>query len=311
MIDFARINQAAVANCEAICCELFPNGRRNGSEFCIGSLAGEAGHSLQINLRKGLWMDFAGDQKGDMIKLWSLARNVTPGKAAKELDERLRAGGVTQQAGKAPARARTTPTDDWTALPHAPADARHRPRHFTYGLPAATWTYRTVDGHVAGVVCRFQFKDGSKDVIPYTWCRHKDGREGWRWKSMLAPRLLYGLPLLARWPARPVLVVEGEKTADAARRLLGGAAVVVTWAGGSKAIDRTCWTPLEGRKVSVWPDADEPGIKAAAWVKERLGKVRVITPPADAVPGWDLADAERDGWTGRRVTEWARGHIQP
>jgi hypothetical protein len=63
--------------------------------------------------------------------------------------------------------------------------------------------------------------------------------------------------------AKPVLLVEGEKCAEAAAGLLTGYAVT-TWSGGAKATDRTDWMPLKGRSAVIWPDADKAGRDAAS-----------------------------------------------
>jgi DNA primase len=107
------------------------------------------------------------------------------------------------------------------------------------------------------------------------------------------PRPLYGLHQLAERPAAPVLVVEGEKTADAARDLLPGF-VVVTSPFGAKSAAKADWGPLEGREVTIWPDHDEAG---AAYAKS----VMPLVPHAKLVDlgglpeGWDLADDAPDG----------------
>jgi DNA primase len=54
--------------------------------------------------------------------------------------------------------------------------------------------------------------------------------------------------------------------------MLGDSVIVTTWPGGSKAVTQTNWTPLEGRRVIIWPDNDQPGRDAAEWVKKRLEK---------------------------------------
>nr|WP_246591083.1 DUF6371 domain-containing protein [Georgfuchsia toluolica] len=78
------------------------------------------------------------------------------------------------------------------------------------------------------------------------------------------PRPLYGLDRLAAKPDATVLLVEGEKCADAAAEVLPEYAVL-TWPGGCKAVKKVDWRPLAGRKVICWPDADakrEPPTKA-------------------------------------------------
>src|SRR5215207_2503380 len=129
--------------------------------------------------------------------------------------------------------------------------------HLKHGEPAAVWTYRDADCRVLGHVARFDTPEG-KQILPRSWCRVSDGSSRWAWKALAAPRPLYGLDRLAGIPEAPVLVVEGEKTADAAQHQFNGH-VVVTWSGGSKATGKSDWSALSGRHVVIWPDADDPG----------------------------------------------------
>ena len=105
-----------------------------------------------------------------------------------------------------------------------------------------------------------------------------------------------------------MLVTEGEKAADAATQLLRGFAVV-TSANGSKSAGKADWSPLSGRDVIIWPDADEAGLEyahAVAKAARRAGAVSVaIVSPPDNVKGggWDLADAEIEGWGEARIAE--------
>lgn len=306
-IDFDRINQAALGSLESLLCEWFPAGKRDGHEFRIGSLAGEPGSSMSINLNSGVWCDFAGDAKGsDPISLLAAIRGCKQGEAARELEQRLSLGGLTARA-EAGSFGRPSPASDWEPLPHAP-DGCHEPdlNHYKHGTPAATWTYYTADGKRVGLICRFNLADGSKEVLPITWCRNKEtGRAAWRWKSFGKPRPLYRLVDVVTRSDAWVLIVEGEKTADAAARLMPHMAVC-SWAGGSKAVDLADWSPLEGRKVLIWPDADEPGMKAALAIQKAVGKAVVVVPPEGKPEGWDLADAEAEGWT----TDDVRAHIK-
>ena len=137
------------------------------------------------------------------------------------------------------------------------------------------------------IVCRFP----GKKIRPLWW----DGSQ-WLWKAPPAPRPLYNLDALQQRPNAPVLIVEGEKTADAAAKLFPSA-IAITWPSGCKAIDKADWSPLIGRNCTLWPDADAPGIQAMDKLQGKLLKlgaaqVRIITPPADVPKGWDLADAD-------------------
>lgn len=181
-----------------------------------------------------------------------------------------------------------------------PADAPPPPeRHPRFGKPSATWTYRDECGRVLFHVCRFDHKDGSKEFGPLTF----DGT-AWKWKAPPAPRPLYGLDRLAARPDAPVIVCEGEKAADAAQRLLP-AAVAVCSPNGAQAATRADWSPLAGRRVLLWPDADEPGERYARAVAEQARTVGArVDGQVDAgalaggraLPeGWDAADAEAEG----------------
>ena len=137
------------------------------------------------------------------------------------------------------------------------------------------------------IVCRFS----GKKIRPLWW----DGSQ-WLWKAPPAPRPLYNLDAIQQRPNAPVLIVEGEKTADAAAKLFPSA-IAITWPSGCKAIDKADWSPLIGRNCTLWPDADAPGIQAMDKLQGKLLKlgaaqVRIITPPADVPEGWDLADAD-------------------
>ena len=83
-------------------------------------------------------------------------------------------------------------------------------------------------------------------------------------------------------------------TADAARVFFPDH-VVVTSMNGAKAASRTDWSPLAGRHVVVWPDADAAGREYANSIV-RLAKdagstsVAVVAVPQTWPEGWDLAD---------------------
>jgi len=135
-------------------------------------------------------------------------------------------------------------------------------------------------------VCRFP----GKKFRPLSW----DGIN-WIWKAPPAPRPLLYLKRLKARPNAVVLVVEGEKTADAAQRLFP-AYVVTTWPNGSKAISKADWKPLANRDVVLWPDNDDAGnaaMAAIALILQALpaASIKLVANPPDAPTAWDIADA--------------------
>ncbi|MCL2124180.1 MAG: DUF6371 domain-containing protein, partial [Desulfovibrionaceae bacterium] len=139
--------------------------------------------------------------------------------------------------------------------------------------------------------------DGSKEILPLCYGASGNGSR-WHWKALPEPRPLYALEKLAAMPEAPILLVEGEKTADAAQGYFPDHAVL-TWSGGTNAVARADLSPLHDRKVIIWPDNDEAGFKAAltlAGLLEGKADVSIVQPPDTLPEKWDLADATAPGF---------------
>lgn len=187
----------------------------------------------------------------------------------------------------------------WKQITPVPTDAPKLEVALLLGIqPTAMYAYKSGRGQLLGYVCRIEDGSGGKQFRPLTF-GEADGQFRWAARGFATPRPLYGLDRLAKEPTAPVLVVEGEKACDAAQQRLPGH-VVVTWPNGAKSVDKADWSPLQGRDVVVWPDADDPGIAAAEKVAEQTeaagaNRVRVVTLPAQRPRGWDLADEIPEG----------------
>lgn len=164
----------------------------------------------------------------------------------------------------------------------------------------ARFTYKDAEENILGYVVRLEDSKGVKTVPTLTYCRNEKGEEQWRWKGFGDDRPLYGLEQLAQKPEARVLVVEGEKTAAAAKALFPDYAVV-TWSGGCGAVHKSDWSVLTGREVIIWPDHDEPGNKAAEKIVDILRthgieKAPIVELPSTLPYKWDLADSLPIGW---------------
>jgi putative DNA primase/helicase len=305
--DFAAVARAALAHADALVARWLPGGRREGDEYVVRNpkRADRTPGSFKVNTRTGAWADFAtGEAGGDLVALRAWLDGASQIEAARVLAGELGLGDTAPKVnGHHPPAA---PDESWEPIlpvPHgAPAPPAAHPR---LGRPVHVAEYRDDAGRLLGVVHRYEPAGERKQILPLVLCA--DGtRLSWRWRGLPKPRPLYGLDLLAARPDASVVVVEGEPKCDAGRRLIGARAVVVTWPGGAKALRHVDWSPLAGRAVAIWPDADEPGIEAARWIADELRrvgarKVGIVNPPADVPVGWDLADAEREGWPAERV----------
>jgi len=232
--------------------------------------------------------------------------------------------------GTATARATPpTPAKRPARIPEAPPPDALPPE---LGRAVGQWCYRDAEGRPLFWIQRLDTSSGGKRrkvFVHRTWL---DGR--WHFPSRRdpfssewpAPRPLYRLPELQQRPWSPVLVVEGEKTADAAAVLLPDH-VVVSWCNGSRALHTADWQPLAGRRVTLWPDADAAGRSAMAALSGLLLPIVdalfvVLTPEASTGPGtnddqlegsafpegWDLADAD---WTPQQTLAFLETHSRP
>ena len=305
-ITVQDISHRLADQAEILCRELLPNGRKDGLEWRVGSVKGEAGNSLGVRLsgdKAGIWGDFNGGQdKGDMLDLVQAVLGIDKGEAVQWAKTRLGIDNNPFSLPSAGTVAPSAPPATWTPITPIPSDAGKTPPHPKHGTPDKRWAYRDQNG-VSMITARFDKPDGGKDVLPQTYCANPSGRQEWRWQSLPTPRPLYNLDQLAARPDAPVIMVEGEKSATATAKLLPDY-VATTWPGGTGQSECFDPAPLTGRSVTCWPDADTDGggIDAMARVAGRLfeagvSEVRIIDLP-DGLPNkWDLADAMPDGWT--------------
>lgn len=82
-----EVSSLLAQRAESFARHLFPNGKKMGNEFCVGSVQGEAGESLKIKIagdKIGVWSDFATGEAGDLLDLIALKRNLSLSEAIKE-----------------------------------------------------------------------------------------------------------------------------------------------------------------------------------------------------------------------------------
>jgi putative DNA primase/helicase len=184
-----------------------------------------------------------------------------------------------------------------------------------YGPAVNVWPYRDADGGILGYVARYHItRNGETQKITPTWSYGKtDGPLHWAMRRWNRPYPLYGLDRLAANLDKQVIIVEGEKTADAAQQLFP-ASVAITWPGGTQSVEHADWSPVYGRRVVVIPDADEPGREAARYIMALLStnrcQVKWVDPEPTRPKGWDLADGLADHWTHVVALKWAHEQLQ-
>lgn len=327
-IDFHGLAQALLHRVRELLPEWLPGGKVVSNEYTCANLQGGAGNSLKVNVVSGKWADFAQDIKGgDLISLYAAIHRISQVEAARALQPRISAAIITKQS-------KVQPSDD-TLMPPPAGASQPNFIHKKFGRSTAHWTYRDHDGAVLFYVSRHEYED-RKEFMPWSWSK---SLKRWVNKMWPKPRPLYGLDLLKKNPKAPVLVVEGEKACDAAREITKNSTyVVVTWPSGSSAPMLADWTPLHGRKVLLWPDADDknypdnntvavhlrgqrkpeheqPGHSAMLKIANALAphceEVKILSVyNLERVDGWDAANALAEGMDWQQFLAFAKPRAQ-
>lgn len=297
-VDFKQL--AAQLDPRQLVPQWLPDGKQQGNEWIARNPTRQDKRpgSFSVSLVTGKWSDFAtGDSGNDLISLWAyLHHHGKQLNAARDLMERYHLN--TPCSDYRPPAPVAVPNNDQLIMPvpdGIPAPTPQQLEHSRHGIPLKRWAYNNEAGKLLFYVCRFEPHGERKQIIPMTY-RHDSKGTGWRWKGIAGdtPRPLYGLDRLAARPDAPVLIVEGEKAADAAQKLLPDV-VAITWMGGTAATLKADWNPLKDRRVIIWPDHDEPGRKAARELTQHLtaiaSELAQISPPEGKPEGWDAADA--------------------
>jgi len=331
-IPFNEINEAALANLRVLVSRWIPGGHLEGVEYVVRNPRRQDNNegSFKINTSTGVWTDFACHDIGgnDPVSLCAYINNMSMGDAALTIAKELN---ITVEK----------PKKSWSVIIPVPEYAPNPPREYIKKNKDA-WTthkidtyyrYNTRKGELAGYTALIRYNDNTKDIIPITYWKSGTKSE-WKFKSFNIPRPIYKLDKLLANKNATVLVVEGEKCADAAEKLFANTKkiIAISWLGGCKGVTSVKWSSLSGRKVIFWPDADtqeyknpheragevmdfvdQPGpsamIKIYNMMKRKLKDARIVKPPDKYTDGWDIADAINDGWDIKKIFNFIKENV--
>jgi putative DNA primase/helicase len=279
-IKFDALAKELLSRAESLLEQWLPGGKRAGHEYQCGSVRGGEGSSCSVNINSGMWADFAsGEKGGDLVSLYAASNDLSMGKAALQIARdygledvagvsRAREGDVPPERKPLPEPKAAKPKSDegWTTVRPVPASA---PAPTFWHFARNNDDHQDVIDHLAeyrvgddlhGFVVRFLDSKGKKVTMPYTWCMSsRDGTAKWHWKGFDEPKPLY-FPSRALPNGRTVVLVEGEKKADALQKMLDLAApeiyTVASWVGGASGWKAADWSWLKGAAVLLWPDCD-------------------------------------------------------
>jgi putative DNA primase/helicase len=267
----------------------------------IGDVSGCPGESLQIELsgdKAGYWKDWAapGHEGKDLIGLYLASLGYDRSRDFHRALEEI--AGEFLDDSTSPARpCRVTERLKDRARAH---HSKPRPSIDSRPPPSATFTYQGYDGRVIGLVRRHDYderdpKTGKQRKTFSVW----DPQAG---KAQApAPRPLYRIPEIAR--ASHVVFVEGEMKADALASCSIEATCIMF--GANAPLDKVDWSPIAGRLVTVWPDADEAGETFASRVIPVLQalscRVARVAPPPGVLAKWERQTADHQPGSRRQA----------
>ena len=149
--------------------------------------------------------------------------------------------------------------------------------------------YTNAAGETLMYILRLESADKKKVFWPF---HPKNGKLVGKFPEGKRP--IFNLQCVTENPDADILIVEGEKCVQAAHEF---DVIATTSAAGANAPDKTDWSTLAGRSVTIWPDNDDVGHGYAKAVQAEL---EALTPPAivrvvDIAPmglgkGGDIAD---------------------
>lgn len=220
------------------------------ARMCICPFHNEKTPSCSVNLEKGLFWCFGCQTGGSVLDYLAKKQGKPVETILKELSEQLR---------------RTGPRF------HSNGDAS--------GKVVATYVYRSATGEDLYRVLRYE---------PKTFKQQKWVGGAWAWGMEGVQRVLYNLPEILGAGERAVVIVEGEKDADALVKL--GCIATCNVGGAGKWMDGYTET-LKDRAVIVCGDNDEPGRKHVKTLIDALdGKCASLRHIVVPSPSKDISE---------------------
>ncbi len=277
--------------------ETYPEGVQRGKEFFIGSLNGEAGKSLRINIDiSSPWFmtgkDFeSGDGIGGICKVfkegrgYSLAESIEYFKDYMPSDYVAPPENVVKPNKENPPQVVTLQPEQKTSInPNTPFEKEYN--------------YKDANGAIIVSVRKYYDRDASGGIVRDNAGKPKkqfrqfmNGRQG-----VPEPRPLYNIPNILE--ANKIIWVEGEKCADALNAL--GYTATCTIGGAGMLSENTAskfdFSHLRNKDVILWPDNDDAGKKLARIVEAQAKaagakSTMMLKIPSTKEEKWDAADA--------------------
>jgi twinkle protein len=275
-LNWHETSQRLAAEAETVVSMLLPNGKRKGPEFCVGSVAGEAGDSLKVRIlgnKAGVWKDFATGEGGDLIDLWAAVRSMSKKEAFEASREYL---GISVPPFTSPAKAYVRPAKPAAKKPHGEV--------FDYLTRVRGFTPETIEAFKVGATAEddaviFPFlRDGDLINVKHLALEREPNGKKRMWQSKEAEPCAFGWDLISD-DTQALVITEGEFDAMSAHQYGFPAVSANQGAGNQQWIDSDFDRFERFKTIFIWFDNDDAGQKGAREVAARLGieRCRIVS----------------------------------
>lgn len=259
---------------EDVARKLYPDGKKQGSEWCVGNVHGDGGKSLKIHLRgtkAGVWSDFATGEGGDLLDLWAMKHGISISQALRETCEYLGIKAQKFEGHKAKTFAKPK-TQKVNLLPQISTVLAYltQERRLTQETINAYKISQTGDDIMIPYI-----REDEIVFMKYLSLERPNGKKKVRVDANCEP-CLFGWHMIPP-KARTITLCEGEIDAMSLHQF-GIAALSVPFGAGTGSKHE--WIEYEFDRLSAFDeificmDTDAEGQKAAKEIIERLGSHR-------------------------------------
>ena len=273
--------------------DTFPAGRVHGKTFYIGSLLGDPGQSLKINIDTASQHFMQGQDFNGGVGIGGIVKILIEARGMKLPEIKEMFASYLDSTGPQIVR------------DNAPIENPIRPQYNANSPYDAEYVYTNADGEVLVSVRRYNVKDIAGNPMLNTKGKpKKEFRpfvEGSPYSKFPDIRPLYNIPNVLA--SDRVIWVEGEKCADALNHAGYTATCTIGGAGAltKKTAHQFDFSPLQNKELILWPDNDPAGKKLADLIQDfalaaGAKSVTMLTPPMGKPEGWDASDALSEGY---------------
>jgi twinkle protein len=269
-----EIAERLARDAEGIARMLLPDGKREGSEWRVGSIAREPGKSLGVHLnggKAGVWSDFATGDSGDLLDLWAATRKLCIAGAIREAKAHV---GIQDPRFDGPREKTYRRPKLPTCQAAIPGSLGALYLGEERGLPSPTLDAYRIAERGREIVFP-SLRNGELIAVKYLGVDRPEGKKIIRVEAGCEP-CLFGWQAIPD-KARVVTITEGEIDAMSLHAV-GIPALSIPFGAGKREKQR--WIENEYphlerfNTVYLCLDADQPAPEATETIAERLGRHR-------------------------------------